>query len=229
MPPPQTSRLGETTLAFRQSENMSSGEGTYMALTSQRISKFSPPIQAMDINVAATPMSERSYIPIRCSDDGVSPMPLRNDSICMMSFGHDLHRTDSDRIYMPLFSQQNENVVPTSQRPDMIYLSTSHGNDDVGLISLRTGASVHPAPGSLCMSASYKTDTVPPQTTNTVHSTSEMYLQSAVQSNDSTASTSESIFVPATSQGMYIQTPIVSMDEYRGQVASQTRQTSKQE
>ncbi|KAL2531280.1 Methylmalonate-semialdehyde dehydrogenase (CoA acylating) [Abeliophyllum distichum] len=232
----QTSRLGETTLALRQSQNMSSDEGTYRALTSQRISKFSPPVHSMDINVAASPMSERLYIPITCSDEGVSPMPLRNESMGIMSFGHDMQRTDSDRIYMPLFSQQNENIVPTSEgpevtmhsNPDSIYLSNSHGNDDMGLISLRMGASVHQLPRSLCMSSSYKIDSLPPQTPNTVHTTSDMYLPSAVQRNDRTASTSESIFIPATSQGMYIQTPIITMDEYRGQAVSRTLPTSQE-
>ncbi|KAI3451266.1 hypothetical protein Pfo_007931 [Paulownia fortunei] len=210
----QTSQWGEAPMALQRSENMlSSSERIYMPLDSERIHVVASTVPSMNINVASASTTDRFYIPT---------MSLRNESMGMTSFRHDMHRTDanlhpiSERVYLPLISQQNENVVPTSQRPevplhstpDNVYLSTSQRNDDLGLISLNTDVSTHRA---------YTSNMVLPQTNE------KMYLPSTLQRNDgasSSSSSSKRIFIPSTSQEMYVQKPKISMEGYRGQGVS---------
>lgn len=207
----QTSQWGETPMALQRSEIMQSTSKTiYTPLDSERIDV----VASTRPREASAPTAERSYVPT---------MSLRNENMGMMSFRPPI----SERVYLPLMSQQNENVVATSQRPEVslqstpggVYLSISK-NDDVSFASLNGDVSLHQGSGSL--NTACTSNVVPPQTTNQVPQLTEMYLAPAIQRNDgaSSSSSSERIFIPSTSQEMYVQTPKISMEEYRRQGVS---------
>uniref|UniRef100_A0A5B7BP66 methylmalonate-semialdehyde dehydrogenase (CoA acylating) n=1 Tax=Davidia involucrata TaxID=16924 RepID=A0A5B7BP66_DAVIN len=223
---PITSQRTETILPF--------SERLYVPPTSQRNDNMAPTSQRTD--GAMAPSSERVYIPTCQRNDIVGPLSHRNDSMGPTSQRTEtnMHLT-SERVYIPTLSHMNENVGPTSQNTTMhpnserLYLPTSHRNDSIGLMSLRTDTTMHPASERLYMSTSYRNDNmVPSQRTAAMPPTSEkMYVPSTIQRNDGMTSTSERLYIPATTQRMYAQTPVLSMDEYPGQEVSLTLPTSQ--
>ncbi|KAA8531456.1 hypothetical protein F0562_006191 [Nyssa sinensis] len=233
---PQTSQWGETLPVTTQRTEtiLPSSERIYMPPTSQRNDNMVPTSQRTD---SGAPGSERVYIPTSHRNDIVGAISHRHDSMGPTSQRTEtnIHST-SERIYIPTISHGDENVGLTSQNTAMhpnserLYLPTSHRNDSMGLMTLRTDTTMHPASKRLYMSAtSYVNDNmVPSQRTAAMPPTTEkIYMPSTIQRNDRMPSTSERLYMSATSQRMYAQTPILSMDEYPGQGVSLTLPTSQ--
>ncbi|KAL3527502.1 hypothetical protein ACH5RR_012158 [Cinchona calisaya] len=179
---------------------LSTAEKIYIAPNSQRIDKFAPGIQSVN--------SERLYFPPSCGND-IAPMFLRNESASPISLRHNMQMTDMnthpmpETVYIPAISQRNENASPTSESTDR--------SGCMGLISSMTDASIHPVSGSFYMATSRR---------NSMPSSSDRMRLPADIQREGVSLTSERLFMPASSQGMYAQGPKMSTHDYRGQEMS---------
>ncbi|KAI5669729.1 hypothetical protein M9H77_19582 [Catharanthus roseus] len=209
---PQTSQWSDSlSLISERTESIpSTADSIYGASTSHRISNISPVIQRIDPLEASN--SERLCFPSSCSND-MGPIFLQTD---MQRADINIHPS-SETVYLPVISEENEN--PESQKTDPIlhlksdslYMS-SHRSDETSLMSLMSDASMHAA-GS---SSLYRSTT---SCRNPMPSTSDEVCLESV--------TSERLFLPVNSQGIYAQNSIISND-YIGQGTSETLPTSQQ-
>lgn len=204
--------------------------------TSQRNGITSPASQRADTAMALT--SEREYIPTSHTLDNRAPTSHRIDTTLQHQ-----HPT-SERVFMLAASHLNDTMGQTFQRTNTTLFSTSerlympvtsHLNDRMGSTSATSQRAdtiaLHPTSERIYMSAtsqrndnmasaSQRADAVPP--------TSErMYMSPIVQRNSGMPTTSERLYIPATSQRMYSQDPIISIDEFPSQGASLTLPTSQ--
>ncbi|XP_031285152.1 mucin-17-like isoform X2 [Pistacia vera] len=220
------------------------------ALTSNRSDAVPPPSERIYMptsqrngNTAST-SCDGAYVLTSHKNDNIGPLACRNNSMAPTS-----HQTDvtlnqtSERIYMLSNSHLNDNMGQSFQRSDTtmfpaterIYIPcTSHRNDHIGSTSLRADINLHSNTERLYMSGpTPRNDMVPAsQQADIMSPTSErMYIPSLVQRNTGMPPTSERLYMPAsapsTSQRMYTQNPILSMDDFPSQGSSMTLPTSQ--
>ncbi|KAL5819975.1 hypothetical protein ACOSQ4_023817 [Xanthoceras sorbifolium] len=174
------------------------------------------------------------YAPTSHKNDNVGPLSHRNDMI-------PTHRTDtslnqsSERMYMLSTSHLNDSLSQTFQRTDTTLFPTSeriyipcssHRNDHIASTSQRTDIPLHLNSERLYMSTtSQRNDNIAPasQGADGVPQTTErMYMPPLVQRNAGMTPTSERLYMSATStsQRMYTQNQILSMDDFPNQGSS---------
>lgn len=227
---PQKSHWNDTLLPTSQrTETIApTSERIYAPTTSHRNDNMVTVTQRTDM--AMVPSSEGVYMPTTSHrNDNMVPSSQRTDAT--------VHPTE--RVYVLATSHRNDNMVQTSQRTDItmhaaserVYMpATSHRNDNMGSTSQRPDIAVHPTEKIYMSATSHRNDSMAPtsQRTDIMPQASErMYMPSAVHRNGGMPPTSERLYIPGTSQRMYTQNPMISIDEFSGQGASLTFPTSQ--
>ncbi|KAL5556598.1 hypothetical protein UlMin_038834 [Ulmus minor] len=165
------------------------------------------------------------------SQDNLGPIPHRNDSMPATPHRVDAGPPNSDRVFM-LGCHLNDSMRQTFPRtdamfsmPERLYMpETSHRTDHIGSVSQRNDIALHPSSERMYISAasqrnnlaagSHQADTMP--------STSERsYMSPTVPE------ASERLYIQGTSQRMYPQNSIMSMEEFSSPAAPLTLPTSQ--
>lgn len=236
---PQASRWNETTQQTSQrSESFPPILERSRTPTSQGNENPTLASQRTDINMALT--SERVYM--SASHDNMGSMLLGNDGLAGTSHRVDasVHPT-SERVYMLATSHLSDSMNQTFQRSDSLFTtserlympSTSHRSDHIGSSSQRSDIALHSASDRIYMSAaaSQRNDNLGAagsQQSDPMPSTSErIYMSPMVQRNAAMTPTSERLYVHGTSQRLYPQNTIISMEEFPSQGSSLALPTSQ--
>ncbi|XWS29609.1 hypothetical protein CRYUN_Cryun24cG0043800 [Craigia yunnanensis] len=225
---PQTSQWNETPTSQRTESIPPPSERIYIPITSQRNSNEAATVQRSDTAIGLT--HERVYVPTSHKNDSMVPISHRNESMS----------PTSERIYMMATSHLSDGMGQTFQRTDSpmfptserIYVpATPHRTDHMGSTSQRADVALRPASERLYMpaaphrndyitSATHRADSMP-------QNSESMYMPPIVQGNAGMPPTSERLYMPATSQRMYGQNTIISMDDYPSQGPPMTLPTSQ--
>ncbi|KAI4328118.1 hypothetical protein L6164_020500 [Bauhinia variegata] len=191
----------------------------------QRNSNISTASQRTDTSIASK--SERVYIPMSHKMDAMGQIPHRSDNISPTPHGTDASiDSTSDRVYIMASSLMNENIGQTFERSDpmfptseRIYMPATSHRTDIGL---------RPASERIYTSAaSHGNEDITPasQLGDALSPTSERgFLPPLVQKMQQS---SERLYIPANSQRMYSQNPIISMEEFPSHAAAMTLPTSQ--
>ncbi|KAL3527569.1 hypothetical protein ACH5RR_012225 [Cinchona calisaya] len=161
------------------------------------------------------------------------------DSLPVISQRTETIPSTAEKIFITQNSQTIDKLVPAVQRTDAsnserLYFPLSCSNDIAPMspmflrnesaspISLRqdmqmTDMNTHPASGSLYLSTSLRN--AMPSSSDRVHLSSDIRREGV-------SLTSERLFMPASSQGIYAQGPMMSTHDYRGQEMSKTLPSS---
>ncbi|KAJ7953503.1 Methylmalonate-semialdehyde dehydrogenase [Quillaja saponaria] len=231
----QTSQWNDSSSTTSQrTENIPPSERSHVP-TSQKSANTATSSQTID--TAMIIGSERVYMHMSHRTDNTDSISHRIDNMTPAAHRMDMsvHST-SDRAYNLAATHLNENMSQTFQRMDHVFPTserlympvTSHRNDHIGSTSHRTDIGLHPNPERIYLSAtSHRNDNIAPasQRADAMPPTSErMYMPHIVQKMPPT---SERLYIPTTSQTMYNQNTLMSIDEFPSQGARMTLPTSQ--
>ncbi|KAK6923858.1 Aldehyde dehydrogenase domain [Dillenia turbinata] len=201
-------------------------ERLYMSTTSHRNDTVTTISQRADS--ALPPTSEGVYIPLSHGNDTIGIKPQRLQ--CNM-------HPASDRLFMPA-SQRTKDIGPASQRSKTAMRSSSQRLyvpplpqriDGMGSLSQRANNSMLPSSERMYLHTSHRNEKVAPgpQSSDTLSLPSErICIPSEIQMSNGMAAASERLYMP-TSERMYSENPIISMDDFSGEEMSLTLPTSE--
>ncbi|GAV68573.1 Aldedh domain-containing protein [Cephalotus follicularis] len=201
-------------------------ERIYMPMISPRNGNTPPTSHRTDIAVGLN--SDRLYMPLSRKNEKVATVSYRNDSMPPISERTDANgHTSSERIYMMATSHLND-MGQAFQRTDVTMFPTSktmympvqtHRNDHMGSTSKRTNIAFPLESLYMSTASSSQSDKSPAnKRDNDMPQIAErMYMPQIVRRNDGMPQPSERLYMPATSQPMYSENEMISLDDYPSQ------------
>ncbi|XP_012081703.1 uncharacterized protein LOC105641714 isoform X2 [Jatropha curcas] len=242
---PQTSRWSENpVLTSQRTESISSTSQRIYIQMSQRNGNAGPSSKKTEAAMALTP--ECLFVSTSHESDNMGSISHRNNSITCRS--DCTAHPASERLYdMIATSHLNDAMGQTFQRTAAMgqtfqrtaaifpaserrYVpATAHRNDHMGSTSQRSDIASHPGSERMYVTrTSQRTDNMIPASQRANAMPPEnIYMPTVVQRNSGVPPTSERLHMTLTSQRMYTENSIMTMDDFPNQGASLTLPTSQ--